>query len=678
MDFREFKTKMQKSIEEILNDKNVLFFVDVDKDELWNLYLDSFPPGTNEIFRERREHDCSCCRNFIKNFGNVVAIDDNYKIITIWDFNTNDSKYQPVISTLSDFIKSKIIKDVFITKNPKIGTDVNREYLEDGTVKKWEHFYYELPKRFVYKSSKSIGELTGYYRDIKNVFKRSLEEINQESIETVLELISQKSLYKGEEWEKTLNKFLHYHKQYSKLENDKKENYCWINSIEAGGVIGKIRNHSIGVLLSDISDGVDLNEAVKRYENIVAPSNYKRPKAIFTKKMVENAQQKVEELGLIDSLGRRFATVNDITINNILFANKDTQNKMEGNVFDEMKKDVPINSKKFDKIEEVSIEHFVEHILPKISNIEVLLENKHTSNLVSLIAPKNKDSNYLFKWNNNFSWAYNGNITDSMKERVKKLGGNISGILRFSIQWNENNDNESDLDAHCVEPSGNVIFFGNKVNHQTSGYLDVDIINPNRKVAVENITWTDEKKMKEGIYRFLVHNYTNRNGKSGFSAEIEYDNQIYHFEYGNPLRNNEKVGVAEIKFDKRKGIEFVKSLPSTESTKTVWNLQTNQFHPVNVCMFSPNYWDEQKGIGNKHYFFMLKDCINDTQPNGFFNEFLKEDLMEHKKVFEALGSKMKVEPSDEQLSGLGFSSTKRNSLVCKVEGNITRTLKINF
>lgn len=95
-------------------------------------------------------------------------------------------------------------------------------------------------------------------------------------------------------------------------------------------------------------------------------------------------------------------------------------------------------------------------------------------------------------------------------------------------------------------------------------------------------------------------------------------------------------------------------------------------------MFSPNYWDNQNGIGNRHYFFMLKNCKNLDQPNGFFNEFLKEELMVNKRVFEVLGESFKVEQSDNQLSGIGFSSTKRNSLICKCTGSFNRTIKILF
>lgn len=678
MDFSQFKKILQEHVSTMLQKNTILFVTDVDKDNLWNIYLDSFPPGTNQIFRERREFDCSCCRQFIRSFGNVVTIEDN-QLISIWDFETKDDKYQPVIEALSFYVKSKPICDVFITKESGFGTDKNHEQLESGRVRTWEHFRIDLPKSFVTSSNKSEASLMGELRDIRNVFKRSLEEISEDSLETVLDLISQNSLYKGIEWKAVLLKFLSFHKEYHSLPIFEKNVYCWKMLSKVGGVIGKIRNHSIGVLLVDITNGVDLNDAVRKYEAIVAPTNYKRPKAIFTKKMLEQAQKTITELGLLDSLGRRFATIDDITVNNILFANKNTKRRMTGDVFEELQLETVSKPKQFDRVEEIPVEHFVTNILPRLTSVESFFENRHMPNLVSVIAPEINNSKSIFKWGNGFSWAYNGNITDSMKQRVKAAGGNVEGVLRFSLQWNENSDNQNDFDAHCKEPKGNHIWFSKMKNVLTTGVLDVDIIYPkSTEVAVENITWTDITKMQEGVYEFWVHNYNYRGGRSGFSAEIEYDGQIYSYEYNKELRQSEKVVVAKVEFSREHGIKFIESLPSSTASKTIWNIPTNQFHPVSVCMFSPNYWDEQTGIGHRHYFFILQGCRNDDQPNGFFNEFLRENLMQHKRVFEALGGKMRVKPSENQLSGLGFSSTKRNSMVCKLEGHINRIVKIIF
>ena len=687
MEFAEMRDKLREHFNEMVKDVNHLFEVAVDKDEMWNLYLDSFPVGTNEIYRERREHDCSCCRQFIKTIGNVIVIKNN-QITTIWDFRTDDSTYQPVLDALSNFIKSHAVSDIFVSKFKKIGTLQNYEELENGKVQEWTHFYVELSDNLVDRSDRSEGDIKGGFRDTKNVFKRSLEEIPMDAIDAIWELINSNTLYKGEEWKGVLAEFKKYKKEYDKLTSEtEKDIYAWEQSVKAGIAIGRIRNHSIGTLLVNVSEEMDLDTAVKKYEQIVAPANYKRPKAIYTKKMLEDAKKTITELGYLDSLQRRFANLDDITVNNILFSNRDANKRIVGanDIFGEMEKDVAVNPRKFSKVDEISVTDFIDKVIPTAKEVEVFVENKHDKNFVSMIAPCNKEAKTMFKWNNGLSWAYTGNITDSdMKQNVKAAGGNVDGVLRFSIQWNESGKDNSDLDAHCIEPTGNEIYFGNCRKPSVSnlgGQLDIDITQPNSqmpgKASVENITWLDKSRMKPGVYKFFVNQYAAR-GSKGFKAEVEFDGEIHSFEYNRPVSGN--VQVAEVTMDNNGNFTIKEKLSGifTISSRNIWGVNTNQFIPVSVISYSPNYFDEQEGIGHRHLFLFLKDCVNTEEPNGYYNEFLKNELVEHKRVFEALGAKCHVEDTEDQLSGIGFSMTKRAELIVKVKGATERIMKVKF
>lgn len=685
MEFSAFNQRLMDHVAKMTKDVDHLFEVDLDKDKLWNLYLDSFPSGTNEIYRERREFDCSCCRHFIKRFGNVVSIKDG-KLTTIWDFDANSpDKFQPVIDSLDAFVRLHPVCDVFYTKWADIGTKMNYEKTENGP-RKWFHFYVVLPSKLVARGGVSEGDYKGQFRDTKNVFKRSLDELTPDSVNVVLELIASGTLYRGEEWKSQLEDFRRYLTAYHRLSlESERDLFAWEMSIKAGPVIGRIRNHSIGTLLIDLSEGMDIEQAVSRYENVVAPTNYKRPKAIFTKKMLEDAQKTVVELGFMDSLPRRHARIDDITANNVLFCNRDAAKRMQGgDVFASMMSDVSNKPMSFDRVEEITYDKFIRDVLPTASDVEVYLENRHSKNMVSLVAPVNADAPSMLKWNNNFSWAYAGNVADSLKENVAKAGGKVDGVLRFSIQWNDEEFNPNDFDAHCqVFSSGRRgdehIYYSQKRGHASGGNLDVDIITPEKNVpAVENITWPDKSRMPVGKYEFYVNCFGNYGGRSGFKAEIEFDGQIFSFDYPHELRHKEDVKVATVTLDKNGKFTIQQHLDSKTSSKEVWNLKTNSFVPVSMVMYSPNYWDEQDGIGHRHVFFMLKDCRNPEDPNGFYNEFLSNDLMKHKRVFEALGSRMKASYSDDQLSGVGFSTTKRDDLVVRVTGASRRILKIKF
>ena len=541
-------------------------------------------------------------------------------------------------------------------------------------MKTWTHFFVNVPKRFVKKSTEASPYL-GEQRSTFGLFLRGLKEITEDSVDTVLELIAQKSLYRGEEHEHTLKAFSQWQKEFKRVAMEEQENFVWSLIKAAPMNVSRVRNTAIGTLLVDLSAGMELDDAVKSFEAKVAPTNYKRPTALVTKSMIDKARKTVEELGLTSALERRYATINDITINNILFADRSTPAHLSGDVFDTLatKADKP---KSLDKVEEIGIEDFLTNILPKATTLEVMLDNAHTGNLVSLIAPSDPTAKPLFKWGNRFSWSYAGEMADSIKERVKQAGGNVAGDLCCRLAW----EYTDDLDFHMYEPDGGHIYFSNKGRKSScGGMLDVDANGMSGMMdhPVENIFYEKLSSMKEGEYRLVVHNYRRRSNGVGFEVEIDIGGQIHRIEYGQTVQAGKHVEVATLGYMKSKGIEIVQSLPSTKSVKRVWNIDTNTFQPVDVVMMSPNYWDGE-ATGNKHYFFMLRGCRNDGQARGFFNEFLNNDLTQHRKVMEMVGSKMKTEESEHQLSGLGFSSTQKNSLLCRVKGSFTRVVKIVF
>lgn len=678
-DFAKFTDEIKKNFDNFTKNEGLgLYLIDIDGDKLYSKYLESFPAGTNPIYKERTEYDCSTCRNFIKNIGNIVKIVDN-KLISVWDVDSNKVSYpfNEVAKKMGALIRSSKIKSVFFVTEHKYGCKVN-SVIEKGasSVTTYHHFYCDVPSKFIVnKKTSSLNSVLAIYKNSKEMLEKSLEEISLSAINTVIELIDQNSIYRGSEHKNLLVQFRDIHKKFTKSTN--KDVFLWAHCQQRH--ISQIKNTAIGTLLCDITNEVDLDVAINKFEKIMAPANYKRPKPIFTAAMIKDAENTINELGRAESLGRRHARLEDISVNDVLFVNRNVAPKLMNSPFDILKGNAqqPTKMSLKSKIEEISIDDFVKNVVPQINSMEVLFEGKHIGNLFNLIAPINKDSKSLFKWPNNFSWSYRGDLADSTKELVKSAGGKVDGVLRYSIRWNDDKVTNSDYDAHCIEPSKHRIYFGSKINYKTSGHLDVDIINPNNQVAVENITWSDINKMDEGIYEFSIHCFSKRNGTGGFSAEIEYGGEIYQFNHPISLKQSETVTVAVIRFSKSKGIEFIKSLKSSVMSTDVWNIKTGQFIPVSMLTYSPNYWVE-KPVGNKHYFFVLENCKNDGTPRGFFNEYLSAELNKHSRVFEALSDKMRVEDSDEQVAGLGFSSTKKDNITVRVNGNFSRTLLVKF
>jgi len=652
--------------------KNELFVLNVSGDDVFAKYLESFPEGSNPIYRERTEHDCSCCKQFIRNLGNVVYISDS-GLVSVWDVLDAEYPYGEVAARLSEFVKQYEITSLFRTSERSYGAVETIEHLDNDDTHAWNHFFGQIHRKHC---TSNVGADVGEYTMSVGVFRRGLEELAATVFDDVIGLIENKALYRGEEFLNAVRGFkLLRGTYYCQDEGAARNRFIWAN---AGNPLARFRNTAIGTLLQDLSEGMGLEQAVKSFEGKVAPTNYKRPTSLVTPRMKQDALKTIQELNLEDALSRRFARITDVSINNVLWADNSVQPLMKGGIEGLLLNAAP-SSKPNGKATDISIDDFEKLILPQVTTMELQAKNQHQSNFMSLTAPVHAEVEPLFKWSNNFGWSYDGNITDSIKERVKAAGGKTDAVLRVSLAW----FNYDDLDLHAYEPNcGAHIYFGNRGAKSPigRGALDVDmhVGKGTSRVPVENIVW---ETPQDGDYRIVVHNYCKRETSDiGFTLEVESGGEVHQYSCAKSPANGAYAGdlILTVKDRKVVAVKPDASLIGGTFSQEKWGVSTEQFIKVNTLMKSPNHWDGQT-IGNKHWFFVLDNCKNPLPARGIYNEFLNAKLEPHRKVFELLGEMTKCQPTDDQLSGVGFSSTKQDSVLVNVTGpKLNKTYNLIF
>jgi hypothetical protein len=634
--------------------KHEVFTTTVNGDVLYELYLKSFPEGTNPMFKERTEHDCSCCKNFIRNIGGLVAV-VNGSVQTVWN-GLFEAPYDAVAKELNSIVLAASLTGVYRTAMGTYGLASNKSLI-DGKVCTFHHFVAKIPNTLI--SPEPYADM-GKKSAIIQVVNRGLREITAEAIETTLSLIKQDAVYRGAEFLKAVEGFKELKAGWLAATDKKLFTFSNYKNRSAG-----LRNTVIGSLLVDLSEGMDVEKAVTRFEAKVAPENYKRTKAVVTPVMIRRALETIKELGVEESLQRRYARLEDLSVNDVLFSDVEDRSHLKGALESLLSDDLQKGAKTVQKGHQtIGIKEFEERVLPGASRIEVLVRNEDAKKLVSLTTAEHLDSPPLFQWGNSFSWSYSGEVTDSLVQRVKDKGGATEGLaLHIPLGWS----NADDLDLHCVGPMGHVSF-GRK-----QGILDIDMnAQPSgksfdNKAPVENLAF---KRLPTGSYRIYVKQYNRRDtSDSGFTIQFRTPTEVKEFScHQSP--NTSRIQEC-FTFDVLKGeitnFKVGEGLKAGATTgRKHWGVTLGQFIPVSTITKSPNHWDTESG--NLHWFFFLKGCQNPEGTRGIYNEFLRSDLLTHRKAFELIGERTKVQHSDRQLSGVGFSSTRRDTLTVKADG----------
>ena len=111
--FSTFTRAVADSFQERVRDPRSAFVVGAAG--LHEEYLAAFPDGTDPAFKTTTEHDCRCCRHFIRRAGAVVTVDAGGELRTVWDRAAEEAAepYRTVASRLRAIVRAAPVVQSF-------------------------------------------------------------------------------------------------------------------------------------------------------------------------------------------------------------------------------------------------------------------------------------------------------------------------------------------------------------------------------------------------------------------------------------------------------------------------------------------------------------------------------------------------------------------------------------
>ena len=266
--FPRFAKLVAQSFQAIAKTTQV-YVTNVDGDVLYQRYLAAFPEGTNPIFKKATEHECACCKHFIRRAGAAVSVDDQGGVHTVWDEATKKAPhpYNVVAAALREAVLAADIADLYRVsqKESSFGAATTRSLDEGGKALTWNHLYTDtIPKAL---QAVSPDQVRGDYRTTVQVFTRGLTELAPSALDTVLSLIEANNLYRGAEHKRAVVEFMTAQRQFQGKTPREQAIFAWTNAV---GPASRFRNTVIGTLVQDLTDGVDVERAVASLERFLA------------------------------------------------------------------------------------------------------------------------------------------------------------------------------------------------------------------------------------------------------------------------------------------------------------------------------------------------------------------------------------------------------------------------
>lgn len=359
-------------------------------------YLNTFDDGLTDT---RKEHDCTACREFMRQWGNLAFIDNLGNVIpAYWDAELATPGYQAAVAYLEQHVAGHRIDGVAYSETNELGSvncggfDHFGIILDAGTVK--------VPNGSL-QTALALEAIKGEHF---KTLRAALDEYAPVYLQQVMQLIKTEKLNNAAEFEGQVQFLLTTHERLKaarKISKENARNLLWRIVAETNPAYCTPRSSVIGSLLDALIAGENVNSAVADFNERTRPEKYRRPVAAPTAGNVARAEKLFEQLNLAPALERRIALLAEVPT---IWAPKESaaQAKSEGGVFGHLetkdqKRKRPVKELPAINAGDISYAKFQRTVLPDAKKLELYITGG-AQPFGCLVTAVNEKAQPLFKW----------------------------------------------------------------------------------------------------------------------------------------------------------------------------------------------------------------------------------------------------------------------------------------
>lgn len=417
---------IRQSFKESVSDTNYepLFTTNAYHD-LHEVFLNNLP------YSARQYYNCRACNNFIDRYGDIVRIDDNGNLEPVmWKYAPEF--FKKAVEAVRENVKSSRVTGLFLTSEKTLGIP------EAGG---WDHLYINVPNLYVRtKSFYSIDQVSAEKLEDFKMIQNAVNKYSIETVETAVNLLRSDSMYRGEKILGIAEWFLEV--LHDIQNNPKRANILWKKVATAPAGFCHVSSSMIGTLLDDISEGMSFGAVQRRFNEKMNPLKYQRPQVAPSAGNVARAEKIVAELGLENSLKRRFARLDEIET--IWKPREKKSIPVSGGVFSDIKtKESAVKKTENSYISKSTMTwvKFQRVVLPNAKKIELHIIPSTKNSYAALVTAEDLNAAPIICWDteehrNPVTWyLYAGGSTPSHWNLNSSTYVEVTGITLQPNMW---------------------------------------------------------------------------------------------------------------------------------------------------------------------------------------------------------------------------------------------------